>query len=102
MGLDCVVRVQSVTGAGVLILPSAPVSGTGTGFGPLPSRGRGFGRCCLVHPRHPAALWFPAYAGMTAGPPPFWIADQVRNDGTMRGIVFTLCSQCQGLGHPHL
>ena len=22
--------------------------------------------------------------------PPLWIADQVRNDGTMRGIVFTL------------
>ena len=30
--------------------------------------------------------------------PPLWIADQVRNDGTMRCIVFTLCSQCQALG----
>ena len=29
---------------------------------------------------------------------PLWIADQVRNDVTMRGIVFTLCSQCQALG----
>ena len=33
---------------------------------PLPSRERGFCRlCCLVHPCYPAALWFPAYAGMT-------------------------------------
>ena len=30
--------------------------------------------------------------------PPLWIADQVRNDVTMRCIVFTLCSQCQVLG----
>ena len=29
---------------------------------------------------------------------PLWIADQVRNDVTMRCIVFTLCSQCQALG----
>ena len=36
------VRVQSVTGAGVLISASAPVSGTGTGFGHLPSRERGY------------------------------------------------------------
>ena len=64
-------------------------------------------------------LWIPAYAGMTvcwcwlaftltlvlshqgrggldvvlscvAPPPPLWIADQVRNDVTMRCIVFTL------------
>ena len=33
-----------------------------------------------------------------ARPPPLWIADQVRNDVTMRGIVFILCSQCQALG----
>ena len=71
--------------------------------------------------------WFPAYAGMTVwwdclavtltlafshqgrggfggcvgllyALPPLWIADQVRNDVTMRCIVFTLCSQCQALG----
>ena len=59
--LNCVVRVQSVTWVG--IHPLLPVSGTGTGFDPLPSRERLF---CLVHPRHT---------------PPLWIADQVRNDG---------------------
>ena len=57
--------------------PLLPVSGTGTGFGPLSSRERGIGWCCLVHPRHP---------------PPLWIADQVRNDGTMLAHRF----------HPHL
>ena len=36
------------------------------------------GWCWLVHPCHPATLW---------------IADQVRNDVTMRCIVFTLCSR---------
>ena len=46
--------------------PLLPVSGTGTGFGPLPSRERGYdwlvlSCCCPAHP----ALWFPAYAGMT-------------------------------------
>ena len=37
--LNWVVRVQSVTGVGVLISPSAPVSSTGTGFDSPPSRG---------------------------------------------------------------
>ena len=39
--------------------PLLPVSGTGTGFGPLPSRERGFGwLCCLVYPhiRRPSGL----------------------------------------------
>ena len=40
-GYGWVLRVQSVTGVGVLISPSAPVSGTGTGFDPMPSRERG-------------------------------------------------------------
>ena len=35
------VRVQPVTGVGVLISPSDPVSSTGTGFDPLLSRDRG-------------------------------------------------------------
>ena len=39
--LDCVLRVQSVTWVGVLISPSAPVSGTGTGFDSSPIKGRG-------------------------------------------------------------
>ena len=46
--LDWVVRVQSVTWAGVSCSPLLPVSGTGTGFDPLPSRERGIGGCCLV------------------------------------------------------
>ena len=32
-------------GGTVLLSPSAPVSGTGTGFGTLPSRERGIGGC---------------------------------------------------------
>ena len=50
-----------------------PVSGTGTGsLIPLPSRERGIGWvfCLVVSPA-----------------PHLWIADQVRNDGTMLRIV---------------
>ena len=74
-----------------MIFTLTPVSGTGTGFAPLPSREMGF--CRLCWPCCCRALWFPAYAGMTgrglvlacapAHPPPLWIADQVRNDVTM-------------------
>ena len=72
----------------LVLFTLTPVSGTGTGFGPLPPRERGFGRLCwLVVALHSL---------------PLWVADQVRNDVTMRCIVFTLCSQCQALGHPHL
>ena len=57
--------------------PSAPVSGTGTGFGPMPSRERGIRMVVVL-------------ACSPAHPPPLWIADQVRNDVTMLCIVFTL------------
>ena len=69
------VRVQSVTGVGVLISPSAPsvrhwdrlwssaVKGevgvvlfTLT-FDSSPIKGEGIRLCCLIHPCHPAALW---------------------------------------------
>ena len=45
---------------GVVLFTIAPVSGTGTGFGPLPSRERGF--CWLVWlvaPRHAPRCGFP-------------------------------------------
>ena len=47
---------------GVLLLPSDPVSGTGTGFGPLPSRERGLIDVVLFTR---VTLWFPACAGVT-------------------------------------
>ena len=64
MGVGCewlnrVVRVQSVTWAGVLISPSPLI--------PLLSRERG---------RMVGLFFCPSTA------PPLWIADQVRNDGT--------------------
>ena len=57
--LDCVLRVQSVTWVGMLISPSAPVSSTGTGFDPLPSRERGIRlvlSCSPVPPCRPSGL----------------------------------------------
>ena len=63
-------RAQSVTRAGALISPSAPVSGTGTGFCPLPSRERG---------RMVGVVLF------TRVTLPLRIAGQVRNDGVGRG-----------------
>ena len=111
--LNCVVRVQSVTGVGVLISPSVPVSGTGTGFDPPPSRERLVLSCSLVSPcgycleasmTDPAAPSFPRrresksckssiilqiliLTDRGATRPPLWIADQVRND-------VTLCVAC--------
>ena len=65
--LNCAVQVQSVTWVGMLISPSAPVSSTGTGFGPLPSR--------------EGDMWLVLSCFTRATLPPLWIADQVRNDG---------------------
>ena len=51
---------------------------------PLPSRERGIGGCCLVHPCHA---------------PPLWIADQVRNDGdVMPGRVCFLNQDLEDAG----
>ena len=76
----------SHSGGGVLLTLTLVLSHQGRGdmvgvvlfhphLSPLPSRERGFGCVGLL-------------TRVTL--PPLWIADQVRNDVTMRGIVFTL------------
>ena len=65
----------------------------------------GDGWCCLIHP-HPSPLpsrergfWRLVLDWLVVNPAPhLCIAGQVRNDVTMRCIVFTLWSQCQALG----
>ena len=104
--------------------PLLPVSGTGTGFDSSAIKGEGdMGVVLLSAPPFTSGLRVKsAMTGchallhtvdsrlrgndgkglfcLVVAPHtlPLWIADQVRNDVTMRCIVFILCSQCQALG----